>query len=140
VNHFRTIFFYPVIYPINYQKILMILVRPMGTNFISRNLHFLTGTENQYYFEAEYTRPTANGWLVISEVFLWSIGTLVVILALAKVSFFVFMCGDTSKYYTPEIEKSWWKRNLRNGGVTFIFASYQVDFFGFMVRTLTTFS
>ena len=124
----------------NYQKILMVLVRPMGSSFVSKNLYGLAGLKDESYFEAEYTKATINGWLVVSEVFLWSIGTLVVILALAKVSFFVFMCGDTSKYYTPEIEKSWWKRNLRNGGVTFIFASYQVDFFGFMVRTLTTFS
>lgn len=107
MNHFRVILFYPVTYPYNYQKMLMILVRPMGTNFISRNIYPLTGTQNQSYFEAEFTRPTANGWLVISEVFLWSIGTLIVLLAITKVSFFVFMCGDTSRFYTPGFEKSW---------------------------------
>ena len=112
----------------------------MGTNIVSRNLYPLTGTKDKSYFEAEYTKATMNGWLVVSEVFLWSTGTLVIILALAKVSFFMFMCGDCSHLFTPSIEKSWWKRALRNKCLSFIFASYQVDFFGFMVRTLTTFS
>jgi hypothetical protein len=140
VNHFRLIFFYPVTYPINYQNILMILVRPMGTNFVSKNLYGLTCSKDKSYFEAEFTRPTVNGWLVVSEVFLWSTGTLVILLALAKVSFFVFMVGDSSHLFTPSIEKNWCKRALRNKCLSFLFASYQVDFFGFMIRTLTTFS
>ena len=124
----------------NYQKILMVLVRPMGSSFVSKNLYGLAGLKDESYFEAEYTKATINGWLVVSEVFLWSTGTLLILLAMAKVAFFVFMVGDSSYLYTQSIEKSCWKRNLRNKSVAFIFASTQVDFFGFMVRTLSTFS
>jgi hypothetical protein len=111
----------------------------MGASFVSKNLYGLAGMKDQSYFEAEYIMVTINGWLVVSEVFLWSTGTLVILLTLAKVSFFVFMCGDSSQLYTTSIEKSCWKRNLRIKGVTFIFASYQVDILGLMVRTLSTF-